>query len=183
MRKVAIFGNAGGGKSRLARRLSQITGLPHYGLDDLEYPQGRYRRGEPEGGRLAPEAFAAVHAEILHREKWIIDGYAGPVLDAQRFADADTLIHIDLPVALHYWGVTRRLLAGLIEPPPGWPVDSPLWRSTLSSYRVIPLCEAKLTPRYRQLIAQARGQRAYRLRSYAEIAAFLREMEREQAGS
>lgn len=28
MRKVAVFGNAGGGKSTLSKRLSEVTGLP-----------------------------------------------------------------------------------------------------------------------------------------------------------
>jgi adenylate kinase family enzyme len=30
MRKVAVFGNAGGGKSTLARGLAEVTGLPLY---------------------------------------------------------------------------------------------------------------------------------------------------------
>lgn len=33
MRRVAIFGNAGGGKSTLARRLAELTGLPLHPLD------------------------------------------------------------------------------------------------------------------------------------------------------
>jgi adenylate kinase family enzyme len=28
MKRVAAFGNAGGGKSRLAQRLAELTGLP-----------------------------------------------------------------------------------------------------------------------------------------------------------
>ena len=33
MKKVAVFGNAGGGKSTPAKRLSEISGLPLYSLD------------------------------------------------------------------------------------------------------------------------------------------------------
>jgi adenylate kinase family enzyme len=37
MKKVAVFGNAGGGKSTLSKRLSQLTGLPLYVLDKIQY--------------------------------------------------------------------------------------------------------------------------------------------------
>ena len=40
MRKVAVFGNAGGGKSRLARQLAEVTGLPLYPLDTIKYRAG-----------------------------------------------------------------------------------------------------------------------------------------------
>lgn len=40
MRKVAVFGNAGGGKSTLARQLSAITGLPLHVLDKIRFRAG-----------------------------------------------------------------------------------------------------------------------------------------------
>ncbi len=40
MKKVAVFGNAGGGKSTLSKRLSEITGLPLYVLDKIQYQSG-----------------------------------------------------------------------------------------------------------------------------------------------
>jgi hypothetical protein len=40
MRKVAVFGNAGGGKSTLARRLAEVTGLPLYHLDRIQFNAG-----------------------------------------------------------------------------------------------------------------------------------------------
>jgi hypothetical protein len=54
----------------------------------------------------------------------------------------------------HYWWVTKRLIKGLLANPEGWPKDSPLWSSTISSYRVIPRCNRYLTPRYRQLVIE-----------------------------
>ncbi|CCQ57261.1 hypothetical protein CWATWH0003_0469 [Crocosphaera watsonii WH 0003] len=33
MKKVAVFGNTGGGKSTLSRKLSEMTNLPLYVLD------------------------------------------------------------------------------------------------------------------------------------------------------
>lgn len=40
MKKVAVFGNAGGGKSTLARHLAELTGLPLYPLDLIQYRVG-----------------------------------------------------------------------------------------------------------------------------------------------
>ena len=40
MKKVAVFGNAAGGKSTLARRLAELTRLPWYPLDTIEYRAG-----------------------------------------------------------------------------------------------------------------------------------------------
>jgi len=40
MKKEAVFGNTGGGKSTLAKRLSQITGLLLHVLDKIQYQSG-----------------------------------------------------------------------------------------------------------------------------------------------
>ena len=40
MKKVAVFGNAGGGKSTLARRLAELTGLPLYVIDKMRFRTG-----------------------------------------------------------------------------------------------------------------------------------------------
>ena len=40
MKKVAVFGNAGGGKSTLARRLADLTWLPLILLDMIQFRAG-----------------------------------------------------------------------------------------------------------------------------------------------
>jgi hypothetical protein len=50
----------------------------------------------------------------------------------------------------------------------------------MQGYKVIRLCHRGLTPRYRQLVTDmAASKRVHHLRSPAEIAAFLRAVERE----
>lgn len=176
MKRIAVFGNAGGGKSTLARRLADITGLPLIVLDNLGYPDG-YRRDREAGGKLSDAEFRKAHDEIVERPEWVIDGYGSPETLWPRLALADTLVHVDLPVALHYWGVTKRLARGLIKTPPGWPDNSPVWESSLSSYRVIRLCHRHLTPRYREFVAKAPPGRAHHLRSYGEMRIFLERVE------
>ena len=180
MLKVAVFGNAGAGKSTLSRRLAEVTGLPLYPLDKLQFPDGRYRREDENGGKLAPGAFASLHDELIRRQSWIIDGYGTLSATLERIAAADTLVFIDLPVPTLYLGVVKRLLQGLRRTPEGWPEQSPMYRSTLDSLRIVRLCHRQLTPRYRQLVAEAApSKRVHHLRSRAETEAFLRAVEKE----
>ncbi|MDN3922485.1 hypothetical protein [Roseateles violae] len=172
MQRVAVFGNAGGGKSTLACRLAALTGLPLHVVDMMEF--------RPGGARVPQDEFLAAHAQLLRRERWIIDGFGGAGPAWERFARADTLIHVDLALPWHYLGVTHRLLKGLFVTPAGWPEGSPMWRSSLSSYRVIPLCHRHLTPRYRQLLAeQAGAKRVHALRSPGQMREFLAAVARE----
>ena len=75
MKKVAIFGNAGAGKSTLAKRLATITGLPLYPLDMIQFRISRYRLEEKDGGKVPHEEYVKIHADLLKRDRWIIDGY------------------------------------------------------------------------------------------------------------
>ncbi len=174
MKRVAVFGNAGGGKSTLARELAEITGLPLYPMDIIQFRNGQYQPGEPDGGKIPSEEFACIHRDIISRDRWIIDGYGGVKLAWERFAAADTLVHVDLPLSAHYWGVTKRLAAGLFRTPKGWPEHSPVWRSSLEGYRVILLCHRQLTPRYRSFVSGARSsKRVHHLTSRRSLSDFL----------
>ena len=176
MKRVAIFGNAGGGKSTLAKRLAELTRLPLHQLDKMQFGAG---------GAQTPHAeYLRAHAELLDEQSWIIDGFGTVETAWARFAKADTLIHVDLPLVTHFWWVTKRLLKSRIAAPEGWPENSPMWRSTMSSHRVLWPCHRKLTPRYRQLIAEtAASKRVHHLRSPKEIRAFLGAIEREYSSA
>lgn len=166
MRRVAVFGNAGGGKSTLARQLARITRIPLHSLDTILY--------RPGGGEVPHDEYLQIHSELLRGDRWIIDGFGCVSSAWERFSAADTLIYVDLPLFTHYVWVTKRLLKGLVVTPAGWPPNSPMWTSTLSSYRVIPVCNEKLAPRYRQLVAeQATHKRVHHLRSPDAMKDFL----------
>lgn len=173
MRKVAVFGNAGGGKSTLARRLADATGLPLYALDLIQFRAG--------GTKVPHEHYLRAHAELLQRNAWIIEGF-GCVRSAwERFAAADTLVYIDLPLLTHFRWVTKRLIHGLFVTPEGWPERSPIFRSTIDSYHVLWRCHRCLTPRYRQLVSEARSYKyVHHLRSAADIRMFLDAIGRRQ---
>jgi adenylate kinase family enzyme len=181
MKRVAVFGNAGAGKSTLAMRLAELTGVPLYTLDTIQFRAGRYRPDEKDGGKVAHEEYLKIHADLLKRDRWIIDGYGSVASAWERFDAADALVYIDLPLLTHYRWVTKRLVKGLLRNPEGWPENSPVWSSTLDSYRVVWLCRRRLTPKYRQLVATASSyKRVHHLRSPAEIHSFLEAVKKEQ---
>jgi adenylate kinase family enzyme len=165
MQKVAVFGNTGGGKSTLSQQLAEIKGLPLHILDKIQF--------QPGGAEIPAADYQRLHRQILATDRWIIDGFGSLETVWQRLDQADTLIFVDLPLYVHFGWVTKRLLTGYFNPPAGWPERSPLWASSLNSYRTLWLCHQRLTPRYRQYIAAAPStQRVYHLRSPAQIAHF-----------
>jgi adenylate kinase family enzyme len=162
----------GGGKSTLARQLAEITKLPLYVVDKLQFKEG--------GAAVPHDEYLELHRDLLSQETWIMDGYSDNNTLWERFSAADTLIYVDLPLAIHYWRVTKRLIEGLFADPEGWPNNSPLWSSTMSGYKVIPRCHRNVTPRYRQLVIEmAESKRVAHLRSPRDMAAFLDEVRNE----
>ncbi|MEH1830915.1 MAG: adenylate kinase [Nostoc sp.] len=165
MKKVAVFGNAGGGKSTLSKRLSQITGLPLHVLDKIKYQSG--------GTEVLHEDFLSAHQKILATDQWIIDGFGCMETLWPRLDKADTLIFVDLPLYVHGWWVTKRLITGYFKPPEGWPSNSPILRSSVNSYRALWLCHKYLTAKYRKYIEQAQNIKSvYHIRSTKQISQF-----------
>jgi adenylate kinase family enzyme len=164
--KVAVFGNTGGGKSTLAKKLSGLTQIPLYPLDLIQYRTG--------GGKVPHHEYLEAHSELLQRDAWIIDGYGCPKSTWERLAAADTLVYVDLSLFRHFLWVTKRFLKSLLVRPEGWPEGSPMVSSTIDSYRVLWLCHRHLTPKYREFVSAARPpKRVYHLKSPAEMERFL----------
>ncbi len=165
MNRVAVFGNAGGGKSTLSKRLAEITGLPLVPLDLLQY--------KPGGEQVSAKEFKLAHDQVMQQSHWIIDGFGSMDTLWERLAVADTLVYLDMPVLRHYWWVTKRLLQGLWVAPEGWPEGSSLWQGTLNSYKTVGLCHQKLTPRYRAYLEQVSPEKqVYHLRSLRDVKKF-----------
>ncbi|MEG3895230.1 MULTISPECIES: adenylate kinase [unclassified Microcoleus] len=166
MKKVAVFGNAGGGKSTLSKRLSEITGLPLYILDKIQYQSG--------GAEVPYAEYKRTHDQILATHRWIIDGFGCMETLWPRLNEADSLVFVDLPLYVHFWWVTKRLISGSFIPPEGWPQNSPILKSSINSYRALWLCHKYLTPRYREYVDRAQNTKSvYHIRSTKEIAQFL----------
>ena len=99
MRRVAIVGSAGAGKSTLARQLGAILGLEVVHLDALFWKPGWVETPRPEW-RVTQEG-------LVRRESWIIDGNYGGTMEV-RLASADTIVFLDFPRAICLWRVLKR---------------------------------------------------------------------------
>jgi adenylate kinase family enzyme len=84
MKKVAIFGNAGGIRSTLAKQLSNATSLLLYFVDKIKHHAG--------GEEVPHDEYLSIHSNLLSQEKWIIDGFGCDSSVWERFSDADTLL-------------------------------------------------------------------------------------------
>ncbi|WP_415901407.1 adenylate kinase [Neptuniibacter sp. QD29_5] len=166
MRKVAVFGKPGSGKSTLSKTLAKVTGSPLHQLDSLFYQKS----GEP----VASEFFDKVHEDILVFDSWIIDGLGPLGAFKKRLDAADTLVYIDLPYPTSYWFVTKRLLNGLFIKPEGWPEGSSLLKGTLQSFKMLRLSPSFWNDDFRAEIAdKAKHKSVVVIRSVAELNAYM----------
>ncbi len=166
MGKVAIIGNAGGGKSVLARALGTALNLPVHVIDDAQF--------EP-GWRSAPlEEVAHFHDQWLAGSRWVIDGWGSWELIEPRFQEADTIVLVDFPLRIHYrWALERQLLA-LLGLSRGWPPKGcSAWGVTRRLLGVIRRVDCELRPRLLALVQEHEDStRVVRLRSPRELRAF-----------
>jgi adenylate kinase family enzyme len=101
VRRVVILGPGAAGKSVLAARLGEITGLPVIELDKHFWRPGL---------AATPVAqWAARQRELAVPEAWIMDGDLGPydVIDV-RLRAADTIIFLDFSRLRCAWRAIRR---------------------------------------------------------------------------
>jgi len=114
MSRVVIIGNAGAGKSTLARKLAARRGLLHIEIDRLLWE---------EGWKITPaEVYERRHAEAIAGDRWVIDGLGQRASIPDRVARATEIILIDMPLWMHFWLAAERQIAwarGSIDHVPG----------------------------------------------------------------
>lgn len=101
MKRIAIVGNGGAGKSFLAMELGRRLGLPVLHLDAHYWKAGWV---EPEGGE-----WEAIQSRLLAGDAWIADGNYQRTLHL-RASRADTIVFLDMPRLHCFRGVLSRWL-------------------------------------------------------------------------
>jgi len=166
MKKIAVFGKPGSGKSTLSKHLELATGIQLHQLDSLVYKKN--------GDLVDRETYDREHENILSSHNWIMDGF-GPIGSFnKRLEVADTLIYIDLPYVVSYWLVTKRLIKGLFVKPEGWPDGSSILKGSLQSYKVLRLCPKFWNDGFLQKLQELSANKSlYVIRSMSELNEFV----------
>ena len=112
MERVMIIGCGGAGKSTLARKLGEKTGLPVVHLDKLFW--------RPGWVSISQEEYDVLHRAELAKERWIIDGNFDRTIP-ERLARCDTVIYLDFSRFSCLMGVLKRILTtyGTVRPDMG----------------------------------------------------------------
>jgi adenylate kinase family enzyme len=105
--KIAVIGNACGGKTRLSRRLAEIYGLPLIHVDRLQYTDNLQLKPFKETIQLLQ----------LEQKKasWVIDGFGPLDILEERLKLADIVVMIDLPVWRHYFWAVKRVIKNIFS--------------------------------------------------------------------
>ena len=99
MKRIAIIGPGGAGKSTLARQMGAKTGLPVVHLDAVYWREG--------WTETPKDVWEQTVRELTRQSEWITDGNYGGTMEL-RLAAADTIIFLDLPPLLCVRRVVRR---------------------------------------------------------------------------
>ena len=105
MKRVVIIGRGASGKSTLARRLGEITGLPVIEVDKIFWQPGLIATPR--------EQWVVVQGKLVAGDRWIMDGDLG-AYDAveARLRAADTIIFLDFSLVRCAWRAIRRSREG-----------------------------------------------------------------------
>jgi adenylate kinase family enzyme len=170
MSRVVIIGNAGGGKSTLARMLARHRGLPHVEVDRLLWQ---------EGWRLTPnDVYLEQHNELISRTEWVIDGVGQRDSIPARLSRATEVILIDMPLWMHFWLAAERQIAwasGKLEDAPGGIAQMP---STQALFKTIWDVDRDWMPEIRVLCsaAEAQGKTITRIASVEDLNRFTQQI-------
>lgn len=100
MLKIIVIGSPGSGKSTFARKLRDITDIPLYYLDMIWH--------KPDRTNISQEEFDSQLNDILHKDRWIIDGNYQRTLES-RLEKCDTIFLMDFPVDVCLSGAESRI--------------------------------------------------------------------------
>jgi adenylate kinase family enzyme len=164
--RSVVIGNAGGGKSTLARRLAATSKCDYVEIDRLVW--------QPGWKPTPVEIYNAEHARLIGEESWIIDGLGRLDSIPERLSRATDIILVDMPLWMHFWLAAERQLLWSrreIEHPPAGVTTMP---PTEALFRAIWEVDRDWMPEIRRLVAleEQRGKRIFRLSSVADLDGF-----------
>ena len=166
MTRVAVIGNAAGGKSTMAFRLGKALGIPVYPLDKLQW--------QPGWVQSPKDKFDREHEELIGLDCWIIDGFASWDSIERRFDAADTIILVDLPLWVHYLWALKRQFMCIFRPRPNFVEECPMLPMTWQLLKMIWRIHRLSRPRLIEMVnARSENQKVFHIRSARQLRQFM----------
>ena len=168
-RRIAIKGASGSGKTTLAAEVARRLGVAHVELDGLHHgPNWR----EPSVEEFRASVQAAMDA---HPEGWVMDGNYESKLDRLVTDAADTVVWLDLPLALLLGRLWRRTLGRIRGRVELWNGNRESWRTAFWGRDALFAWTVRAHVRHRREWPSrfADQPNVVRLRSQREIARWL----------
>ena len=101
LKRVAVVGTTGAGKTTLARELASLLGAAHVELD-------AYRHG-PNWTETPDDIFRERVSEALTGERWVVDGNYSVARDVI-WSRATAIVWLDYPFPVSFWRLFRRTM-------------------------------------------------------------------------
>jgi adenylate kinase family enzyme len=150
MPRILVIGNAGGGKSVLARKIAARRRLPYFEIDAIVWKPG---------WEMTPQAaYENEHAKLIARDAWVLDGLGRLGSMPQRFARASEIVLVDMPIWMHYWLAAERQFQwarGTLEHPIAGIAEAP---GTREMFQALFETDRDMMPTIRRLAEEAERQ-------------------------
>ena len=125
MRRVNVKGTSGSGKSTFGAELARRLGVPYVELDALHHGPNWAEASAEELRVRVREAMDAAP------DGWVIDGNYEATLGDTLVGAADTIVWLDLPLALKLRRVARRTRTRIRDDIELWNGNKESWRNAL----------------------------------------------------
>ncbi len=99
VKRIAVIGISGSGKSTYARTLSKELDIPVYHMDSLFW--------RPNWTEVPKAEWLAQEAQLITKDKWIIEGYVCEA-SIERLRQADKIIYLDKSGIRCCWNGLKR---------------------------------------------------------------------------
>ncbi len=162
--RIVIIGNAGGGKSTLARALAATRDLPLVEVDKLLW--------QPDWSETPDDVYEAEHVPLIAGDRWLMEGLGKLDTIRDRMLRATWIIFIDMPLWMHFWLAAERQIAwakGELEHPPA---GNHTMITTKDMFITLWDTEQDWMPTIRADVDEAAGIKVTRIDSVDELNAF-----------
>ena len=167
MKRVAVLGSSGSGKTTVGRAIAERLGVPFVELDALHWgPEWTEAKAEDLRARVQP---------IVATDAWVIDGaYRGKIGDLV-IERTDVVVWLDLPARVWFPRLLRRTVVRIIRREEFLNANRETVRQTFFSRDSLLLYAARTHRRRQRLYPAALARyNVVRLRSQREVDRFLR---------